>query len=162
MGKKYAIIAITCILSGCASSLTTGSDNFECSGIPNGKHCISTEDAYADSNKNLSKSAWVHDHKNSKPDHTAPSKAEKTQQPEVIALPGNNDPKPIRTPANVMRVWIAPWEDKNGDLHMSSLVYTEIKARRWIVGEPIESKVGGRGIYPLLRSHKPTRTGNNK
>ena len=43
---------------------------------------------------------------------------------------------PIRTPATVMRVWIAPWIDSNDDLMMSGYVYTEIEKRRWMIGEP--------------------------
>ena len=43
---------------------------------------------------------------------------------------------PIRTQAGVMRVWVAPWEDKNGDLHLASEVFTEIEPRRWEVGIP--------------------------
>lgn len=42
---------------------------------------------------------------------------------------------PIRTPARVMRIWIAPWEDDSGDLNVPGKVFTEIEPRRWAVGE---------------------------
>ena len=41
-------------------------------------------------------------------------------------------PVPIRTPAVVMRIWIAPWVDDNDDLIAPGYVYTEIEPRRWI------------------------------
>lgn len=41
-------------------------------------------------------------------------------------------PVPIRTPAVVMRIWIAPWIDENDDLISPGYVYTEIEPRRWI------------------------------
>lgn len=41
----------------------------------------------------------------------------------------------LRTPARVLRIWIAPWEDDRGDLHMPGL-YTEVENRRWQVGLP--------------------------
>ncbi len=41
-------------------------------------------------------------------------------------------PVPIRTPAQIMRVWIAPYEDEGGNLHAPGYVYTEIMPRRWI------------------------------
>ncbi len=44
-------------------------------------------------------------------------------------------PLPIRTPAKVMKIWIAPWNDKNGDLHVPAYVYTEIEGRKWQVGK---------------------------
>jgi conjugal transfer pilus assembly protein TraV len=46
-----------------------------------------------------------------------------------------NKPVPIRTPAEVMRIWVAPWEDTNGDLIVTGYIYTEIEARRWVVGD---------------------------
>lgn len=46
-----------------------------------------------------------------------------------------NKPIPIRTPAEVMRIWVAPWEDTNGDLIVTGYVYTEIEPRRWVIGD---------------------------
>ena len=43
-----------------------------------------------------------------------------------------NKPKPIRTPAKVMRMLIAPYEDKTGDLIVSSYMYSEIESRKWL------------------------------
>lgn len=41
-------------------------------------------------------------------------------------------PVPIRTPAQIMRVWIAPYEAENGNLQAPGYVYTEVEPRRWI------------------------------
>lgn len=38
---------------------------------------------------------------------------------------------PSRAPAQIMRIWIAPWEDAAGNLHGASHVFTEITPRRW-------------------------------
>jgi len=43
---------------------------------------------------------------------------------------------PVRTPAVVMRVWVAPYEDKHGDLHLAGLIFTEIEQRTWQIGAP--------------------------
>ena len=53
-------------------------------------------------------------------------------------LPRPEGPVPLRAPAQVMRVWIAPWEDSRGDLHAPGYVYTEIEPRRWSLGAPAE------------------------
>jgi len=50
----------------------------------------------------------------------------------AIALPSQI---PVRTPAKVMRLWIAPWVDDAGDLNLAGHVFTEIEARKWSVGE---------------------------
>ena len=45
--------------------------------------------------------------------------------------------KPIRLPPRIIRMWIAPWEDGDGDLHQPSYIYSEIspKRGRWLFGE---------------------------
>lgn len=46
-----------------------------------------------------------------------------------------DQPVPIRTPAVVMRIWVAPYIDDKDDLMAPGYVYTEIEPRRWIYGE---------------------------
>lgn len=43
-----------------------------------------------------------------------------------------SEPVPVRTPAQIMRIWVAPFVDTNGDLVAPGFVYTEIEPRRWI------------------------------
>lgn len=42
--------------------------------------------------------------------------------------------EPFRVPAKVMRIFISPWEDEQGDLHMGGYVFSEVAARKWSVG----------------------------
>jgi conjugal transfer pilus assembly protein TraV len=42
-----------------------------------------------------------------------------------------------------MRIWIAPWIDKNDDLHLPSFLYTEVQARKWNLGE---QEFAGNGV----------------
>lgn len=87
--------------------------------------------------------------------------AEGTFQPKITTDPndvvGNyvtpnlpDRPVPIRTPAQVMRIWIAPWEDTNGDLNAAGYVYTEIEPRRWVIGD--RSKEQTNALSPLGRN----------
>lgn len=48
----------------------------------------------------------------------------------VVAHPDG----PRRTAARILRIWLSPWEDELGDLHMAGHVYSEIEGRRWQVG----------------------------
>lgn len=41
-------------------------------------------------------------------------------------------PVPVRTPSQVMRIWVAPYVDMSGDLQAPGYIYTEIEPRRWI------------------------------
>jgi conjugal transfer pilus assembly protein TraV len=40
---------------------------------------------------------------------------------------------PLRSPARVLRLWIKPWEDADGDLHSPSYVYVPIDAGHWLI-----------------------------
>lgn len=61
------------------------------------------------------------------------------QQPNLLVantlIPAAQKPIPIRTPAQVMRVWIAPWENSGGVLKGGGYGFIEVESRRWIVGE---------------------------
>jgi conjugal transfer pilus assembly protein TraV len=63
-------------------------------------------------------------------------------------LPQPEGPAPIREPAMVMRVWVAPWENANGDLNAPGYVFTEIQPRRWTLGTEADP-AQGRVITPL-------------
>jgi len=40
---------------------------------------------------------------------------------------------PLRSPPRVLRLWIKPWEDSDGDLHTQSFVYVPIDSGRWLI-----------------------------
>ncbi|EGV32689.1 Type IV conjugative transfer system protein TraV [Thiorhodococcus drewsii AZ1] len=75
------------------------------------------------------------------PDLDAPPRLDAPLEPlpyladEDLLLPRSTDPLPLRLPAQVMRIWLAPWEDDRGDLHASGYVYTEIVPRTWTLAE---------------------------
>lgn len=77
--------------------------------------------------------------------------------------PSLDAPQPLRAPPKIMRIWVTPFEDKNGDLHMPGLVYVELEPRRWLVGDR-EVEASGRltpldvrssGSVPVKPSVKP-------
>jgi conjugal transfer pilus assembly protein TraV len=47
----------------------------------------------------------------------------------------NTPPSPasLRAPPRVVRLWIAPWEDSDGDLHEASLVHVVVDTGRWLI-----------------------------
>ena len=64
------------------------------------------------------------------------------------------DRKPIRIQPRVVRLWLAPWEDSDGDLHMGGFIYAEVAGkRRWVLGEKtldLDSRMTPRLMSPLL------------
>lgn len=71
------------------------------------------------------------------------------------ALPDH--PVPIRTPAQVMRIWIAPYVDVSGDLIAPGFVYTEVEPRRWIY--PDDEKTGSTRTFNPLKAASGSGSG---
>ena len=40
---------------------------------------------------------------------------------------------PIRAQAKVLRIWVAPWEDSEGDLHDQAYLYVMADPGRWVI-----------------------------
>jgi conjugal transfer pilus assembly protein TraV len=112
---------MTTLLSGCATQ-------YGCKGMPDDPKCLSTTEAYQVTDKALPEPPKV---AAAVQPSVSASKASLQRQP----VPKIDDPTPIRTPAQVMRIWIAPWEDSDGDLMVSNYVYTELEPRRWMIGK---------------------------
>ena len=66
---------------------------------------------------------------------------------------GAADIVPLRTPSQVLRVWIAPWEDTAGRLHVPGYTYAEIEPRRWSIGEG--AATDGLQLKPLTQPPPP-------
>ena len=41
--------------------------------------------------------------------------------------------EPIRSQPTLLRLWLAPWEDADGDLHDQSYVYVMADPGRWLI-----------------------------
>lgn len=149
-------------LGGCSSLLNpAGESTFSCPGMPQGVTCKSPAAVYRSTNGSLPIA-----------DSDLPMGEKTGGAPEVgaIVLPGitsgslrspdeiANSPAPVRAPAQIMRVWIAPWVDKNDNLNYPGVIYTEITPRRWAVGIPEAS--GGGMVVPHLASPDQARQPN--
>lgn len=82
-------------------------------------------------------------------------------QPVAYAPPRANEmvirtsrEEPFRANAQVMRIFIAPWEDEQGDLHMGGYVFSEIAPRRWTVGA---RPTNANSEFRLLSLNSPAR-----
>lgn len=143
--KSKFLALFAALLNGC-SYLGIGQGDFSCPGGVDGVRCMSARQVYqatessdyvktiAESDKSeTGKTAIVTDHIQNG-----------TSQ---VAVPSIEQPIPIRTQAKVMRIWMAPWEDDDGDLHADGYLYTEIESRRWNLGNRFRSP--GTAISPL-------------
>lgn len=141
---RLIILGLTVFLSaGCATQ-------YGCKGMPDDPKCLSTTEAYQVTDKALPE-----------PPKPEPTKLEEVKVGATTGFPSHarqpvpkiEDPTPIRTPAQVMRIWIAPWEDSDGDLMVSGYVYTELVPRRWMIGK--SAPTVSPSLIPLQIEQRP-------
>jgi conjugal transfer pilus assembly protein TraV len=152
---------VSVLLLGVAACSTVGEKDFACPGRPPGVRCMSATEVYGathdtDQVAPTSDQALGDDPKRSPPrnekSRPAPGHKQRTNQAAPPAIEQPSDPSllraqalaplvdkpiPIRTPAQVMRAWIAPWEDARGVLHAGGYAFIEVESRRWTFGETL-------------------------
>ncbi|MDP2430840.1 MAG: type IV conjugative transfer system lipoprotein TraV [Pseudomonadota bacterium] len=117
-------------LSGC--SVLPGSSEFKCK-APDGVPCMAVEEAYKRSLSGGFKTAQDGETSKTTPDREdAATKPVLPYRAEALrTTPSSGDP--IRSQPRVMRVWIAPWEDKEGDLHDQSYLWVTVNGGSWLL-----------------------------
>ncbi|WP_020563520.1 TraV family lipoprotein [Methylosarcina fibrata] len=144
-------VFIRLVLLGLTVFFSTGcATQYGCKGMPDDPQCLSTTEAYQVTDKALLEPPKPQTPKSEavKAEAIAPSPRH-ARQP----VPKIEDPTPIRTPAQVMRIWIAPWEDSDGDLMVSGYVYTELEPRRWMIGK--SAPTVSPSLVPLQIDQRP-------
>ncbi|MCK9608819.1 MAG: TraV family lipoprotein [Methylomonas sp.] len=134
-------VLLATIATGCATT------EYGCKGMPDEPSCLSTTQAYQATNTAITEAPPENNPNSETTSSTA--LVPPLQQP----VPKIDDPTPIRTPSQVMRIWIAPWEDADGDLMVSNYVYTELEPRRWMIGKAAPTKSAS--LIPLQVEQRP-------
>ena len=148
--RLAALLAGTALLglSGCASTLSGvgGAATYACQ-APVGAQCTSVSGVYANAGQGARQLLG------SQPPRPVPSGAlGAAPTPSVITTPAPSSavaPSALRTAPRVLRLWIAPWEDSDGDLHEASTVHVLIDHGRWLIERVRPAPRGPRmGVTP--------------
>ncbi|KZL22689.1 TraV family lipoprotein [Pseudovibrio sp. Ad37] len=118
-------------LAGC-SSLGLGEAEFSCADNAKNVRCMSTAEMYEATNNGRLPSNFV----NANGEHNSTRPQGMLDDLGYVSGQLSGKPTPIRSPAQVMRIWVAPREDTSGDLVMSGYVFTELEPRKWVVSAP--------------------------
>jgi conjugal transfer pilus assembly protein TraV len=182
MRKLVITVMLPAILTGCASTLSglDGETKFACK-APEGVSCASLSGVYANAVANnlpALNPEWKGEEKEGKGGTPAAQPAKSAAI--VGRAPSSGDP--IRTQPKVLRVWIAPWEDGDGDLHDQSYIYVVADPGRWVIehnqkrivdryrptflstetngktqqGQPAQGPEGGGVVLPGAQGYGPT------
>ena len=171
--KPIVLSLMLASLAGC-QSLTVGEPEFSCKGRPGGLRCMGAKEVYALTDndsyaEDIRKAAQAQ-----AAQHAAKKKGSGGQMPQSLPPAANTSVSPIprryvqaalpeavrgtiplRTPAQVMRIYVAPWESENGDLNVTGYVYVEVEPRRWQIGN--RSAIKHPNIRSIQRKKKAAR-----
>ena len=132
------------MLAGCASTLSGvgGVDGYACK-APEGAMCTSVSGIYANSAQGIPKPAKPSEQKSPSGEPVAyGAKPLAPSRPAAVSSSLRSNPR-------ILRVWIAPWEDADGDLHEQALVHVVVDTGRWLI-EHVRPATGSRvdGVAP--------------
>ena len=129
LGNVALATALASNLAGCVKlSGMSGSPRYACQ-APEGVACQSVSGTYAN----------TVGHQATRPSKAATSAAGHASTSELplathaalSTTTASPDGLPLRTAPRVLRLWIKPWEDADGDLHDQGHVYLQIDDGRW-------------------------------
>lgn len=127
--KALALLSVGAVLalSGCAnmSGLDAKSD-FACK-APDGILCESMSGIYANAQAKNLPGQRVN------PRGEAPVDLSQAKVSSGVMTKPIYSGTPIRSAPRLLRVWFAPWEDTDGDLHDQSYVYLPVDSGRWLI-----------------------------
>jgi conjugal transfer pilus assembly protein TraV len=155
-------IPFTLVVSTLLAGLASCSTQYGCKGLPEDPACLSAVEAYQITDKanttfrpsqnNSPAAGKLGESTSSAPDSASTLAGTYNRPANLSPVPKIDDPTPIRTPSKVMRIWVAPWEDSDGDLNVSGYLFTELEPRRWMVGRVAPSVATS--LKPLQVIHR--------
>lgn len=130
MNLRFPIAAAALTLTGCAGGMSGlgGSPTYGCQ-APKGTVCTSVSGVYANSNAGYRSPVWSILPADATKQPTGTPSAAPTSASE--GSPSPTTPEALRTAPRVLRLWIAPWEDSDGDLHEASFVHVLVSTGQW-------------------------------
>lgn len=136
--RKFTPVALCLVLAGCASAFNSGgSSDYGCPGMPQGVVCKTPAAVYKMSNGDLDVSEF--DTPVGQKGGSAKSNGGASSNGVVGSMPplaGGPPPlMPLREPPKMMRIWFAPWIDKQDAWHSPSYQVVEVQGRRWATGK---------------------------
>ena len=123
------LLVLGAALAGCASGLSGigGTDGYACK-APAGAQCSSVSGVYANTAQGMPMTPKP-------PGNKSPGPALAPYGATSIAPtgPATSPRTGMRSSPRVLRLWVAPWEDADGDLHEESLVHVLVDTGRGLI-----------------------------
>ena len=178
MSMRWLLLASTVAgLSGCASgglSGIGGSSDYSCAAPP-GVSCMSVTGISVNAAKNNLPALRRSLDGKSEGDGKSDSDEKKEQKIVVyntaaastkVSPKGMDAPysgTPLRTPPRVLRIWMAPFEDTDSDLHDQKYFYVTIHTGRWVLeANQINIQPQFKQVFPLGKKDDSDETSSGR
>ena len=152
---RGALIVVAVLLAGCASLSGVGGESHYACPAPQGVRCGSVTANYlqslpGDRPGRLTSGAGSESERTHPAAEPAPAQAAPAANPDAAM--------PLRSPPRILKLWVAPWEDRDGVLHDAAFVFVPIDHGRWLLqhGRPV-TRLQDRFVPP---SGSPTPAGS--
>lgn len=174
-----AITLAASSLAGCANYSGLDADsNFACK-APDGVTCMSVSGIYANAKASNLPGQRKRDEGSTGEKGHQPKAEERPVQhnynsPEMNlakavggekaspkSMSAQNSGSPLRTPERILRVWLAPFEDQEGDLHDQKYFYVTVTPGAWTIeANRVNIRSKFQQIYPLSRGNPANKRGD--
>lgn len=166
--SKLLSLVVVFGLGGCAAGLSGvgGTSEYSCT-APEGVSCMSVSGLNANvTNRTLpamqprselldakkAEAKTASEGKETKPVAYAGDKVASAGRVSPSSMDAPYSGQPIRTPPRVLRVWMAPFEDVDSDLHDQKYLYVTVHTGRWMLeANQVNVQRQFRQVYPLSR-----------
>jgi len=152
---RYAFFCgVLVAISGCAS-------NFTCPAPASGLKCSPVSVVYDKAMSGEIMTTPAVDAKSTQKKQNKQAEVEPVDKPQMPSTASGRlhaeKMVPLRVPPKIIRIWLAPWEDDDGDLIQGGYVYSEISdpKNRWVIGE--KKQDGGKKHMRFFSGKAPER-----
>jgi conjugal transfer pilus assembly protein TraV len=149
---RMGAVCLLLPLSACMSMSGLGGDSKYACKAPDGVACDSVSGTYANALHNSLPSQQAQRsarrQKEASEDSLSPTLGHPISPATANASGIAVTPSPLRTQARILRLWIKPWEDADGDLYDQGYVYVQVDNGQWQI-DHVQRQI--RDTYAPLR-----------
>ena len=134
---RLGMVFLLPALSACMNMSGLGGDSKYACKAPEGVACDSVSGTYANAVHNNLPSQRAQRSAVTEKVESEQKPPTNAVRPTLSAAAGNaangTTPAPLRSQARVLRLWIKPWEDADGDLYDQGYIYVQVDNGQWLI-----------------------------
>lgn len=134
---RHVMLFLLPALSACMNMSGLGGDSKYACKAPEGVACDSVSGTYANAVHNNLPNQRAQQSAVTEKGESEPRPPTNAVRPALSSAAGNADDGtttgPLRSRARVLRLWIKPWEDADGDLYDQGYIYVQVDNGQWLI-----------------------------